>query len=425
MTEWRIEKLVPGGDGMARLEDGRIGFARGVVPGDVIRPTRTLAKKGYVRAEAWSLVRPGADRVEPPCPIADRCGGCDWMALERSAQVRNKAAILREALERMGRLSGLPKEIPIVTAGPDLAYRSRVKFHFDAERRLGFFAKGSHDLVDVERCPICRPDVERALAALRALPRQALVPFSAVEIRSALEGARVAVHFELRPGARVPPETRAAVGDLSREFSVTMTGDSQRADDTDRRFSLPGGVRARAPAGVFTQVNVDVNALLVGAVVDGARARNLTRFCDLFAGAGNFALALLRAGMSGTAVERDARAVDAARRAAEEAGLDARTFVADDAEHFLSSRRSLPTFDLVVVDPPRRGAKEILAHVVRLSPRHVAMVSCDPVTLARDLATLTASGYDLGDVCGFDMFPHTHHLESLAWLSRGAGARDP
>lgn len=418
MTEWLIEKLVPGGDGMARIPDGTIAFASGALPGDVLSPVRIEAKKGYVRAITWELVRRSPERVEPPCPIAARCGGCDWMALERSAQVRHKSAILREALERIGRFQNLARELPVVVAGPDVGYRSRVRFHIDADGRVGFFAKRSHELVEVEHCLVCRPEIDRVLGSLRGIPREALASFAEVEVRGVSEGGRLGVHFKPRADRNHRSESRAVLETLARDFAVTAEGEITEGS-ADVTFTLPGGVRARAEPGAFTQVNLDVNAALVTHVVEGAKARHVRRFLDLFSGIGNFTIPLLQAGMTGTAVERDPRSVESARRAARDASLSEGTFLVDDATRFFSAAPppAIP-FDLVLVDPPRRGAKDVLRHVSRWAPRHIAMCACDPVTLARDLATLVAAGYELGEVLAFDMFPHTHHLEALAWLER-------
>jgi 23S rRNA (uracil1939-C5)-methyltransferase len=254
---------------------------------------------------------------------------------------------------------------------------------------------------------------------LRTLDRSVLRVFSSVEIRSTLEGSGVALELEVRPGFGVSEAARVALAGLPGDMAVSIAGQSGRTGGSEQVLSLLGGVRVGAGPGVFTQVNPDVNAVLVEELVAGARARNVTRFCDLFAGVGNFALPLLATGMSGVAVELDVRAVDSARRAAREAGLPADGFVAQDAARFLASLgRPEPPFDLVILDPPRRGAKDVLESVVRIGPRHIAMCSCDPVTLARDLATLARSGYELESVRGFDMFPQTHHLEALAWMER-------
>jgi 23S rRNA (uracil1939-C5)-methyltransferase len=391
---WIVEKLVPGGDGMARLPDGRVGFVSGGLPGDVVLPAEVLTKKGYVRADAWTIVRPSEHRVTPSCPVAERCGGCDWMALDRGAQVAQKAAILREALVRTGGFVDCP--LPsVVTAGPELGYRARVRFHIDERGAIGLFAKRSHELVEVDGCPVCRPEIDRALTLLRDIDEAVLREFSSVEIRSTLHDDGVALELEPRGGYVASEAARRALADTFGAASVSIG----------------------AGPGVFTQVNPDVNALLVASVVDGAKARAVARFCDLYAGAGNFALPLLMEGMSGVAVELNARAVESGRAAAKASGLPAEAFVAVSAARFLAGLSpSEQPFDLLILDPPRRGARDVLELVVHAAPRHIAMCSCDPVTLARDLATLGRSGYELGDVRGFDMFPQTHHLEALAWM---------
>jgi 23S rRNA (uracil1939-C5)-methyltransferase len=340
------------------------------------------------------------------------------MTLERGAQVTHKAAILREALVRTGRFVDAPMPV-VVTAGPELGYRARVRFHIDSRGAIGFFAKRSHDLVEIDCCPVCRPEIERALSLLRSVDRRVLRSFSSIEMRSALRGSAVVVQLEPRPGHVVSAATRRALADLSGDVTVGIAGDGRKGASSEQVLSLPGGVLVGAGPGVFTQVNPDVNALLVAEIVAGAKAKGVARFCDLFAGVGNFALPLLVAGMSGVAVERDVRAVESGRRAAREAGLPAEAFVAEDAARFLAglSQRDEP-FDLMVVDPPRRGARDVLESIVRAAPRHIAMCSCDPVTFARDLASLVRSGYELGEVRGFDMFPQTHHLEALGWMER-------
>ncbi len=417
--EWRIDRLVPGGDGMARLPDGRVAFASGALPEDVIRPTKVESHKRYVRASAFDVVRPSPRRVESACPIADRCGGCDFMRLERSHELEAKRDMLRQALERTGGFRELPDPIPVLTAGPELGYRGRVRLHVGPGGEIGFFARKSHEVVDVERCAVCRPDLDHALSEIRRLSRRVLQAVLEIEVRVAEGGPPVSVRFVPKEGASLEEATSTARRTLPHDWSVTWGSDPSGAEQC---YVLPGGVRLLAAPSAFTQVNAEVNRLLVDSVVRGARVRHVSRFCDAYAGAGNFALALLAAGLTGTAIERDARAVSSARRSAELAGLPADGFVTADAPRALAALEARgERFDLVLLDPPRSGAKDALSAVVALAPRHVAICSCDPVTLARDLATLAARGYRLDEVTGFDMFPRTHHVEALAWLSRSSG----
>jgi 23S rRNA (uracil1939-C5)-methyltransferase len=416
--EWRIERLVPGGDGFARLSDGRVAFARGALPGDRIRPRRIESRKGYLRALEWHLVQPSPDRVEPVCPVARACGGCDLMQLERGAQLRAKAALLREALSRTGGFRELPDPLPIVSGPRALAYRNRIRLHIDERGRVGFFARGSHELVEIPECAVCEPEINRALVAVRELGRSdpaGVARFSEVEVRAAPGDPRVLLSFTPRGPARAA--CRAALSRLEASFEVAIAGESASAL---QHYPLPGGLELAVPEGVFTQVNWAVNQLLVERICESARRHAVTTFVEVYAGAGNFTLPLLGAGLTGTAIEGNPRAAAALRHATrrQRAALNVLTGDAKACLGRLLGRIAPP--DLVLLDPPRSGARELLAQVVELGPRHIAICACDPVTLARDLRTLREAGYELRSVEAFDMFPQTHHLEALAWMDVSA-----
>jgi len=426
---WTIDRLVPGGEGMARLADGRVAFVSGAFPGDVVFPLDVQAKKGFVRASRFRLVRSSAERVDASCAVVDRCGGCDWMRLGRASQNAGKAEILRQALTRTGGFAEVPEPLSITEVGPALGYRTRVRLHVDDHGAIGFFSRRSRELVEIERCPVCRPELDAALAALRRVPQNLMQPFAEIELRIADEPSRVSVRLMLRTRGRVDSiasresASKNTVVDVARALSssdveLDVAGASP-SGDADQVFRLKNGAFLFAAPGVFTQVNWFVNDALVTAVLEGARLRGVSRFCDAYAGVGNFALPLLAAGLAGVAIERDARAVECARRAARAQGLDATVFNAGDTGPFLrEALRGRQRFDLIVLDPPRRGASDVLSDVVALAPEHVLFCSCDPVTLARDLGTLARAGYRLEEVRGFDMFPETHHFETLAWMVR-------
>ena len=210
-------------------------------------------------------------------------------------------------------------------------------------------------------------------------------------------------------------DATALVAALSRVFQVSI-GERSSAPEHDQRFPLPGGVELRVSGAVFTQVNWAVNQRLVQALLDGAEQRGVSTFCDLYCGAGNFSLPLLARGMSGVGIEGSKLSIAAAKRASTEQGLTRVRFIAGDVKEALAKLPRADSFDLVLLDPPRSGAREVLPELIRRAPRHIAYCACDPVTLARDLRTLCDSGYILSSVSGFDMFPQTHHFETLAWL---------
>jgi 23S rRNA (uracil1939-C5)-methyltransferase len=414
--DWTIEKLVPGGAGMARLPDGRVGFARGAWPGEVVRVTRAREHKSHREAEQLEVIRSAEERVAPPCPYANTCGGCDWMALDLGAQRENKRALLKQALERTGGFRALP-EIRLFHAGPALGYRDRLRLQVSASGVLGFHAHHTREVVPIEACLVAEPKLEAALEALLALAKShasAFTAFESLELRVTDQDDVALLRVELAPGANLGTgAVRELLELLNARFAVSVAG---RREPLAQRFELPGGTSLRVPADAFVQVNWAVNRILVEAVVEGARERAIRTFCDLYGGSGNFTLPLLRAGLEGTLVEGHPGAVNAARRSAVEQELGGE-FVAADVKAGLSrllKRRR--RFDLVLLDPPRSGALEIVELIAELGAPHVAYVACDPVTLARDLKKLAARGYELESASVFDMFPQTHHFESLAWL---------
>ncbi len=413
--EWTIERLVPGGDGFLRLPGGRAAFVAGALPGDRVEPLGLEVHRDYVKSRRFHLLAAGPDRIEPACPVAARCGGCDWMHLERGAQLRAKSGLLREALHRTGGFHELPP-IDVVAAGPELGYRSRLRVHVDEAGRIGLFARGSHTLVEIPGCIVCEPAVENALSVVRDVAGRfpgRLAAFAEIEIRAAPAGPPVALRlFPRRRGRAQSP--RELVRELREHFALSIEG--QGEDHPDQRYPLPGAVELSAPPAAFTQVNWTANLALVDYVVQNAAARELRTFCDLYCGAGNFTLPLAKAGLDGTGVDRVGAALGAGERAAREQGLKLE-FISGVVPVVLRQLlESARRFDLVLLDPPRTGAREALAGVVELAPRSIAICSCDPVTLARDLRELSARGYMLETVRGFDLFPQTHHVEAVAWM---------
>jgi 23S rRNA (uracil1939-C5)-methyltransferase len=411
--ELTVEKLVPGGDGFLRLPDGQALFVRGAAPGDRIRLGAVEKRRGTLWTSDYELLTPSPERVGPECPVAASCGGCDMMHLSRKSELLQKTSMLKEALERVGGVALTPDALTSseVTSG----YRSRVRFHIGQHGKVGFFARGSHQLVEVPGCLVAEPRINQALASIRRLARRfpdALGGFSDVELRATQTD--VIACFVPRDGIKpiaADPFLRA----LGKELRVAATEREARA--LSERRTLTNDVFVEIPADAFSQINEPVNRELVAAVVAGAQARGSTTFCDLFAGVGNFALPLARLGLSGVMVERTPSAVVAAQRAAGEQGitkLKART--ADARQALTDLVREGQRFDLVVLDPPREGAPEVVAGIPGLSPRAVAYVACDPVTLSRDLKPLLAAGLVIRSVQAFDMFPRTHHFETLVWL---------
>lgn len=418
MIRIRIEKLVPGGEGFGHLPDGRPVFVPGALPGDEVGAAELTEKRQYARAERFQLLEPSPERRTAPCLACDRCGGCDWMALDEEAQHRHKLALLREALQRTGAFHEIPFPVEFRSAGPALGYRQRVRLHFDEGGSMGFHARGSHALVSPSECRVLAPELEQAVALLEAVRSASPQSFSAcldVEVR-AYEQSR-SLSFRLRKNRRVAPQI---VARLEREGFVVRvaSGGSVQVALESARWPLSGGTHLRVRPGDFTQVNWHVNHLLVTELLAGVRARGLRTFLDLYTGVGNFALPLLGAGLSGRALDTDGSAIESARQAAREQGLPVDGFARRDVPRWLSQRREAERFDLVVLDPPRAGIQGDPRVIEQLCERALFLCSCDPVTFARDLRRFVDLGFSVERVVACDMFPQTHHVEVVAWLDR-------
>lgn len=420
VTVWTIEKIVPGGAGMARLSDGRVGFASGALPGERIEVGALQMKKSYVTARAFRVLQPSEARVAPACAFAAACGGCDFLHVEYTAQLSYKAAMIQEALARTAGLRALPR-VEVEPSPEVLGYRSRIRLHLDPEGRVGFHARQSHELVEISACVVARPELSTALARLRRLVREhrAFVrPYSEAELRWAPAAARVSCRLTLRsPALQKTLESTPLLKALAEDFDLSVPG-IVSSSKVIHRWPLVEGLSLDVPVEAFVQVNWQVNQSIVSAVCRGAAARAAETFLDLYSGAGNFALALLNAGLTGHAVETQPDAVHAAQRSLRARGLSPDLILVQDAAAALRARIAAPPIDLLVLDPPRSGAAELVDPIARARPRWVAYCSCDPVTLSRDLGALLQRGYVVESVRGFDMFPGTHHVETLAWLRR-------
>lgn len=431
----RIERLVPGGQGMGRLEDGRPVFATGAFPGDEILLATGEDRRTFVQAREFSIARESSERVAPACLDCSQCGGCDWMWISEGEQLRAKADLIHQSLSRIGKLT--VAEPPVVHPSPKTTrYRSRVRLQLKSGR-VGFFSRGSHELIEVSDCLVSTDELWALVREIRQAVSSNPSAFDAVSYVEArvFEPAllpreqpaalkeRASVYFSLsetQPGSvRSRGELRAATAPLQEVALVRFSSERPVAQS----FSPSRGVTVRAPVGGFTQVNEAVNRMLVARVLAEVRRTFAHRFLDLYCGSGNFSLPLLHAGLTGVGVESSEEAVGAARTQAEQEGFPVEFYAEGCASYLARAAHAPGSFDVVIVDPPRAGAKDCVAHLLHLSAPLLLMIGCDPASLARDLGELTRGGYRLRSVEGLDMFPHTHHVETLAILEWEQSAR--
>lgn len=408
MPQVEITAMSSGPWGIAHA-DGRTLMVPDSIPGELVEVSVTRRRGDYAEARLERVARPAPSRRAAPCEYLPRCGGCDWQHIEYAAQAAFKAQLVARELSRaLG--EAIDPEGLIEPAPAEFGYRSRVRLQVGPDGALGFHERGSNRLVEVERCLV-------AAQALR-LPHQlakALAPrCSEIEIVENAAREVLVAHLAKEPRQADLAAAQRVLADDAAIAGIVIRGGGKREvlGDGAIELEVEPGLVLRADADLFTQVNHAQNRKLVAAVMELGGVTAGLRLLDLFCGAGNFSLPAARRGAEVLGVEADPLAAGAAELNARRYGLSARfaAMKAIDTAQFLARARYQP--ELIVLDPPRTGARELMGMIARLRPAAVLYVSCDLATLARDLAALSKYRYRLARVRAFDFFPNTHHVES-------------
>lgn len=451
MTTLKVERLNSEGQGVGSLE-GLACFVDRALPGETVHGRITLRKRNYARLEADSLESPSADRADPPCPYYVRCGGCQIMHMHYPAQLAFKTKKVREALERIGKLRA-PVVMDCLEAPEPFRYRNKLQFNVRAgkngDAEIGFFARGSHDVVAIDDCLVHSPLGQKIYATIvrllkaRALPaydeatdkgflRHVLLRSSAVtnealvvfvtrarngkdaETLGELAGELATAHPEIvgilqnvneRPGNTI----------LGREI-VTLTGRNYLREQI---LGLEFHVSARS----FFQVNTAQAERMFRLAIEAAGLTGKERVLDAYSGTGVLGIAVAGSAGSVVGIEIIPEAVADARANAARNGIRNSEFLLGEAENLFAKAGAV---DIAFLDPPRKGCEPDFLHgLSKLAPRRIVYVSCDPATLARDVALLTAQGYALERALPVDMFPETAHVECIAVLDRVPAESSP
>jgi 23S rRNA (uracil1939-C5)-methyltransferase len=440
-VQFTIEKLVYGGDGLARLAadekgPGKAVFVPFVIPGEEVIATIVESRGGFNRARAERILAPSPDRTEPACQYFGKCGGCHYQHIDYAAQLRYKVEILRETLRRTAKFE-LQQEIALHSSNP-WAYRNRTRMHVrhDPEFALGYFRYNSHALLPVESCPISSPLINQAIAAVWALAREQVVPepLHGLQFFANHDDTRLLVEAYVRPGTDaklLQPFATALHNAVPGIAGLVVFASSPAEDETLQRAPLSSvhseksqaigedflmyhavGVDYRISGGSFFQTN----RFLVDKLVEVVMTKQTGRAAlDLYAGAGLFTQHLARNFDQVIAVEASPHSFADLRQNVPHNVKCLRT----TTEAFLTERAAKLAPDLVVVDPPRAGlGDKATAALCRMSASHVTYVSCDPATLSRDLRRLLESGYRVEQAHLVDLFPQTYHMETVLHLAR-------
>lgn len=389
-----IEKWVYGGSGLARA-DGKVLMVPYTLPGERIRVRIAADHGGFAEARVTEMLERSALRVEPQCPVFGLCGGCAYQHASAEFQAAQKAEIVREVFQRVGKIKA-PDEIKVLTGEP-WGYRNRTQFHSDG-RELGFLEAGSHDLVPVEQCPISAPKINESLKALRYMILDRGWPRFVRTLELFTNGDKTMVNVLETEGSR----------GVAKGFFEWLGKHIPGADLGGLEYECAGAT-FRVSHGAFFQVNRLMVDSLAAAAVEGAEGDIAL---DLYCGVGLFTLRLAKQFTKVAGVESNHQAARDLTFNAERAGVTIPIHPMQ-AEQYLEGRKSTP--DFVLADPPRSGlGKRVVGHLVRLKPKEIRVVSCDPATLARDAAGLIAGGYSFEKLTVADLFPQTYHVETIA-----------
>ena len=404
--EVTIERILPGGLGMGHA-DGRTIMVALAAPGDRLRVRVDRVKGNVSFASIEEIITPSPERVEPPCPYFGRCGGCDFQQLNYQAQLDAKAEIIRDCLRRLARIENVP-DFQITPAPDPWHYRSRAQWQYDAVRqKLGYFESGSRTVCDVAACAVLAPQLQETLELLRERMSSGSLPDTR-DFRAVAGDDAIAISS----GVRSPTVREGHDPEDAREIARTIHRETYRLN-----------------AESFFQTNDALAPELIDAALGDTRG---TMALELYCGVGLFTLPLARRFAQVIGVESDPAAAKFACENLATAGLmnaevatrDVGVWLDEVRRHDVSTltKQSAAALqgqvDLVLLDPPRAGSESrVIAGVLGLKPREISYVSCDPATLARDLKKLIAGGYELTSISAFDMFPQTHHVETVAHLT--------
>jgi 23S rRNA (uracil1939-C5)-methyltransferase len=455
IVELDVTTLAYGGQGVARL-DGFVIFVRGAVPGDRVRAQVTRRKKGHAEARTLDLIEPSQDRVPPLCDHSPECGGCEWQTLGYAAQLAFKQRQVVESLRHIGHLDGYELE-PIRGMDDPWRYRNKMEYSFGADEQgrlvLGLHRRGSwREVVDVVDCRLASERMNRArLAVAEACRALGLPPFERdghggllrhLVVREGHMGGDLLLNLFV--AARFPEEAelleRVAAAAECTSFAITVNDTPADAAVGDGPHMLLGppflreriaGVELRVPATAFLQTNSAMCEELYATALRFAAPDPERPAVDLYCGIGSLSLALARGARRVEAVEIQPQAVAAAQVNAELNDVRNVGFHAADVRPLLKSPPH-PVLDagraddadrpaVVLVDPPRAGlARKALQRAVALGADRLVYVSCNPTTLAGNGMELRDLGYALTRVAPVDMFPQTHHVETVALFERRA-----
>jgi 23S rRNA (uracil1939-C5)-methyltransferase len=425
-----IASLSHDGRGVCHV-DGKAVFVHGALPGERVLFRYTRRARRHDEGVVEDILQAVPERVSPRCAHFGVCGGCALQHMDAAAQVRLKQDVLAQTLARIGKVEPARWLAPLAGAPWGYRRKARLGVRWVAKKGrvlVGFRERGSAFVADLERCHVLRPEVGERLPQLAELIQSLSIRERVPQIEVAQgDGPTVLVFRVLEPPTEADRARLLAFAAETGLHVYLQPGGAETVAPLPGQavalgYSLPAqGIEIGFDAADFTQVNLELNRLMVSQALALLDLQAQDRVLDLFCGLGNFTLPMARRAAQVVGVEGEAGLVARARRNAERNGLGHLEFQCADlyGEQTAAAPWHQGTYDKALLDPPRSGAREVLAPVAATGVRRLLYVSCYPATLARDAALLVHElGFRLEAAGAMDMFPHTAHLESMALFER-------
>ena len=444
-----IAKIVNGGYGFARLASGQVALIRQALPDETVIITIEETKKNHLFGSVRQILRAHPARRDPPCKYYGQCGGCDLQHCDYDTQLIIKQGIIEDLLRRQ-KTTAVQEAVALLAAPlPSPAvfgYRQRIRLQVGPRGAVGFYRFRSHDIIAIESCLLAGDAINTTLAALRKENSGRRLSEIASEIELQLNPAtgRIVPIFHLL--RKVRPADAESARQFCRDNSMVeriffvgadfpLTGPYGLSEHLEQgqmdfavHYSLLAGVdhpvRLSWEAGGFCQVNLAQNIHLIEIVKQFCRLDQTETVLDLYFGMGNFSIFLAMQAKEVLGVEAQGAAIRSAKKNAALAGLTNTHFIKQSVDDFcrdLAAKNQ--QFDCVVLDPPRQGAPGLARQLAAITAQRLVYISCDPATLCRDLVDLCDASFSVRMVQPLDMFPQTHHIETVVLLEKGCKPR--
>ncbi|NIP31455.1 MAG: methyltransferase [Candidatus Dadabacteria bacterium] len=415
--EIRIDNLTYGGKGIGTVNGKKI-FVRGALPGDYLKVQIIKDKKSFSEAIINEIISPSKNRIEAECGYFERCGGCHWQNLDYKVQLEQKEEILKDSLERIGGFKNSKIE-KIEKSPKQYGYRKRLSltcWYYKDEHKIGYYQENSKNRISIEECPISASGINEEINYLSS-------KLSEISVRDILLDRIILAEGDSKVCATFFSAYQQNISKIKALIKhINRSGERnycvQSSETNSFEFTLLNYKLYSVPS-VFIQANSEINEKIVIDIIDVLKSLKINTMLDLYCGIGNFSLPASEFVEELIGVDINSKAIELAKRNQKINKIKNIRFNKVRSDLFLKELKTDNYgFDLILMDPPREGAKDIIAYIIDLNPKYVMYVSCNPTTLARDLKMLESANYSISKIKPYDMFPNTYHIETLVLLEK-------